>query len=197
MSSGGHKAGTAVLARHRADPLTAAVKHGVYLKGFMPCRRCVARDECPQAGDGEATCALEREYYDWRVKVLAGIPHVDPELDMPAIVSAAWAEIRAARGRMWLAAVGEFRFDGDKLEYQPSAVEVRRLQAEARSALAEIGATPMSRKKLEATERDPKAAEFLAILRGAEEIERKQQAEAAQDAEFEAEGEDEGGDGSR
>lgn len=187
---GGHAAGTRTLARVNreglADPL-AAVTHGLYLRGWFPCRKCVAREKCERY-DAEGTCVFEQEFFEQRVRQLADLPHVDAEQDMPLITRAVIAEVRAARGLRWLGAMGEFdegKLEEGSLAYHPAAVEVRRLQVEARSALAELGATPASRKRLEGTERDPVGTHFRQMIREAEAIEARQRAEKVQDAEFE------------
>ncbi len=187
--TGGHAAGIAALAEHGGPPEVAAITHGLNLAGFYPCRRCILGERCDRY-DREATCALEREYFDVRTRQLADLAHIDAELDMPLVVVAVWAEVRAARGRRWLALIGEFRADAlaeRRLEYQPAAAEVRLLQKEARDALAELGASPVARQKLGA---NPDGPDLGALVRAAKAQEAAAR-EATVDAEFEADDDDE------
>ena len=134
---------------HRIDP-QAAVKHGMFTDGFMACRHCIIGEKCPAYREDQ-DCALERQYFKDRVQLIASCEGIDAELDMPLIIGAVWAEIAAARGRRWLAAVGEIRVDKLKekiLQFQPAASEVRVRQKEARDALDALNLTPKARRAL-------------------------------------------------
>jgi len=104
---------------------------------------------------------------------------------MPQVVACAWAEVRAARGRRWLAAVGEFLPGSEDgyLEYQPCAAEVRLLAKAAQDALDSLAATPAARLRAARDAKPDPGPNMARLLEEAKALEAQARAEAS-DAEF-------------
>jgi hypothetical protein len=83
----------------------SATRHGLFMRGFMLCDRCVSNGKCESFKPG-GRCAFERKMFDETVAKLVEEYDLDDVADKFLVERAAMYMIRIARAEAYEAAVG-------------------------------------------------------------------------------------------
>ena len=165
----------------------SAIKHGVKIAPgvLMVCRKCCLRNRCPECRADGGECSLEEAYLSERAQALAGLPHLNPVIDGPAIRLLMWAEVRLLRWARYTSAAGETLPGApDYLEAHPAEKTVVSLFNTWTRLLEKLSLTPATRRALEGRGEAGPAAQIAEAIRAL--AHQKPSEPEAVEAEFEA-----------
>jgi len=166
----------------------AAVKHGVKMADgvLMTCRKCCLRERCSECREDGGECPMEAGYLSERGQALAGLRHLDPVIDGPAVRMLLWAELRLLRWARYTAASGETLPGAPAyLESHPAERTIGTLFNTWSRLLEKLSITPATRKALEGQGKAGPAAQIAEAIKQIAN-EKPGDREAAIDADFEA-----------